>query len=74
MQTHVFHNQLVYEEALSWLGFAFASDGRENSTIYDASSGGSRPATAADFADDAAYGMSQAHSLIRNHSIAMEEL
>lgn len=66
---HVFHNQLVYEETLNWLGFAFASDGRENSTVYVPDSRGSRPATQDDYADDAAYGLNQAHTLIRQHSI-----
>ena len=69
LHTHIFDNQLVYEEVLSWLGFAFASDGRENSNIYVPDSRGSRTATADDFADDAVYGVNQAQTLIRRHSI-----
>lgn len=70
-QTLLFSNQLVYEEILNWLGFAFASDGRVNDTVYDASTGGSRQATKDDMADDAAYGMTEASNLMRRHGTAV---
>lgn len=70
-QTLLFNNQLVYEEVLNWMGFAFASDGRENDTVYEAKTGGSRPATEDDMAEDAAYGMLEASNLMRRHGTAV---
>jgi hypothetical protein len=56
-----FTNQLVYEEVLNWLGFAFESDGRLNAGIgLDG-----HHETPADLAANGEYGMQEAERLMR---------